>query len=271
MGEDQQFSDSDSRAAWNQAADAWEVFVESGQDYYRHVVHGPALLEVCEPLQGQDVLDLGCGQGYFSRLMAIRGARVVALDIAEDQVAHARRHEVEEPLGIEYHVISAAQMVAQFVDRKFGLVTACMALQDMAEPEAAVSGAFGVLHPGGRMVFSIPHPCTNTPFREWERADSSDHGYLKIDHYFESGPAIVHWRMGRLAYHWDVPYWRCTLSEWSAMIAAAGFLIRGLHEPRPTAEQVKQNFHLEDAYRLPAFLIFDLLKPVDGLLRASGL
>jgi 2-polyprenyl-3-methyl-5-hydroxy-6-metoxy-1,4-benzoquinol methylase len=270
MEEDRPFTDHDSRSAWNEAADAWETFVETGQDYYRHVIHGPALLEICEPLQGQEVLDLGCGPGYFSRQMAKRGARLVAVDLAEEQVAHALRHEAEEPLGIEYHIMPAAQVTEQFADRRFDLVTACMALHDMAEPQAVLISAFDVLRPGGRLAFSTPHPCTDTPFREWERGDSTDHGYLKINHYFDTGPTVLRWRMGRLTYHWDSPYWRHTISEWSAMIAAAGFLIRRLHEPRPTAEQVMQNLHLEDAYRLPAFLIFDLLKPGEGSHSAPG-
>jgi hypothetical protein len=84
---------------------------------------------------------------------------------------------------------------------------------------------------------------------------------LKIDDYFDSGPAVCHWRMQRLTYHWDTPYWRYTLAEWMAMTAQAGFLVQRLHEPRPSLEQVQRNPHLEDVYRLPAFLIFELVKP----------
>lgn len=261
MSRDPPFTDSDSRAAWNKAAGAWETFVESGADYYRHQVHGPALLEICEPLKDLDVLDLGCGQGFYSRQMAKRGARVVGIDIAEQQLARALRHEAQEPLGIEYHVLSAAQVAKRFPEPRFHLVTACMALHDMADPQAVLHSASAVLRQGGRLAFSIPHPCTDTPFREWERQDPVDHGFLKTNRYFDSGPTVLRWRMGRLAYHWDSPYWRQTISEWSSMISAAGFLIRGLHEPRATAEQVEQNPHLEDAARLPAFLIFDLVKP----------
>jgi hypothetical protein len=85
-------------------------------------------------------------------------------------------------------------------------------------------------------------------------------GALKIDRYFESGPTVCRWGMQRLTYHWDTPYWHHTISEWSALIAEAGFLIRRLLEPRPTVEHVERNPRLEDSNRLPAFLIFDLLK-----------
>ena len=254
------FSDSDSQVAWNAGAAAWDEFVESGADYYRHAVHGPALLRTCEPVEGLDVLDLGCGQGFFCREMAKRGAKVVAIDVAEQQVAYARRHEEQEPLGVEYHVMSATLVAERLQDRHFLLVTACMSLHDMADARGVLRSVFALLPEGGRMVFSIPHPCTDTPFREWDRDEAGNQTALKINYYFDSGPTVCHWSMKRLKYHWETPYWRHTLSEWSEMIAGAGFLIRRLYEPRPTEEQVQENPHLEDAYRIPAFLIFDLIR-----------
>lgn len=49
------------RTSWEESADAWDEFVESGLDYYRIEFHGPALLDECLPVEGLDVLDLGCG------------------------------------------------------------------------------------------------------------------------------------------------------------------------------------------------------------------
>src|SRR5690606_29895309 len=118
----------------------------------------------------------------------------------------------------------------------------------------------GLVPPGGRMAFSIPHPCTDTPYREWERDEAGNKGALKIDHYFDSGPAMLHWGMQRLLYAWDTPRWLTPIGEWSAMVARAGFLTRRLYEPRPTPEQVARVPHIEDAYRLPMFLIFDLVR-----------
>jgi hypothetical protein len=110
------------------------------------------------------------------------------------------------------------------------------------------------------MIFSVLHPCTDTPFRQWELDEDGERGALKIDHYFESGPTVCRWRMARLSYHWDTPCWRLTLSEWSDLTARAGFLIRRLYEPRPTLEQVERNRRIDDAYRPPLFLIFELVE-----------
>jgi SAM-dependent methyltransferase len=184
----------------------------------------------------------------------------VAVDLAQKQLAYALDHEKREPLGIEYHRLSAAEVHAHWPQGHFALVTACMSLHDMASIPSVLASAFALLPEGGRLVFSIPHPGTDTPYRQWERDEAGNQAALKIDRYFDSGPAVCHWRMARLRYHWDTPYWRHTLSEWSGMIAGAGFLIRRLHEPRPTPDQVRENPNIEDAYRLPGFLIFDAIK-----------
>jgi 2-polyprenyl-3-methyl-5-hydroxy-6-metoxy-1,4-benzoquinol methylase len=157
VGQDEAFTDNDARQAWNEGARAWDEFVESGKDYYRNQVHGPALLAVCEPLASLDVLDLGCGQGFFSRQLAKRGARVVAIDLAEEQLVFARGHERQEPLGIAHHCMNAAEVNQCWQEGSFDLITACMALHDMAAPGAVLQSAFGVLKLGGRMACSIPH------------------------------------------------------------------------------------------------------------------
>ena len=61
------FDDRDSVEAWDSGADAWEEFVESGADYYRTELHGPALLAVCGDVSEIRALDVGCGQGWFSQ------------------------------------------------------------------------------------------------------------------------------------------------------------------------------------------------------------
>ncbi len=247
--------------AWDSAADAWEDFVESGNDWYRHEVHGPALLKACGDVLGLKALDLGCGQGYFSRQLARAGAEVTGVDFSENQVANARRHEERDRLGIEYLVMDAAKVDEQWHEPAFDLVTSAYSIGDMPDAEAAFRAAYNVLRPGGRMAFSDAHPCTDPPFREWERDEQGRKLSLKIDRYFETGPGYCFWNMKRLKYHWNGPVWRRTIEELCTALANAGFLIRHIAEPRPTPEQVAKNPDLEDCCRLPYTLVFQLVKP----------
>ena len=69
MGTDRRraFTAEDAAAAGNAGADAFDEFVSTGADFYRLEVHGPALVAACGDVRGLRVLDLGCGQGWFSR------------------------------------------------------------------------------------------------------------------------------------------------------------------------------------------------------------
>lgn len=250
----------DVQRAWEVGADAWEEFVESGADYYRIEVHGPALLEACGDVTGLRALDIGCGQGWFSRQLARKGATVTGIDLSSTMVSNARRHEREEPLGIEYLEMDAALSHESWSAANFDLVTACMSIQDMADPEAAIRAASQLLPANGRLVFSLPHPFSEMAYREWERDQDGAKLSLKVDRYFESGHGILHWDMERLQYAWETPRWRLTLSEWVTVLRDAGFALIAIGEPRPTREQVAQRPELEDCRRLPYFLVLDTRK-----------
>lgn len=259
MIEHKGYTDETARAAWNRGAAFWLDFVRSGADYYRTEVHGPALLKACDSVTGLHVLDLGCGEGYFSRALSRAGAQVIGIDIADELLNAAKAQEREEKLGTEYRLLSATDLPRYWDAGSFDLVTGCMSVQDMSDPPRALQGARWVLPEGARMVFSVPHPGTDTTYREWERDERGMKISLRIDRYFETGPSICNWNMERLKGHWATPYWRRTLSEWCDMIAASNFCIKRLHEPRPSAEQVTVRPNLEDCFRVPYFLIFDLV------------
>jgi ubiquinone/menaquinone biosynthesis C-methylase UbiE len=250
----------DAREAWNIGADGYIHFVESGADYYRHLVHGPALLEACGNIQGAAALDIGCGQGYFSRLLARAGATVTGIDLSDRLVARANELQSDGPMDITYRTLDAAQIGTVLPAGSFDLATGCMSLQDMSDVEGTLRGVHRVLKSDGRFVFSVPHPCTDPPVRKWARDTFGRKLWLCLDRYFDSGPAVCDWNMPRLKYHWSTPFRRYTLSEWSELIDNAGFMIRRLKEPRPGAELAAAHPELDDCSRMPLFLVIDLIK-----------
>ena len=50
----------------------------------------PAVLQMCEPIIAADILDLGCGEGYFSRLLLTKDPRsIIGIDISEEMIKSA--------------------------------------------------------------------------------------------------------------------------------------------------------------------------------------
>ena len=249
--------DADSvREAWDYAADAYAQSQAAGRDFYRYHFFGPAQVEACGDVRGLRVLDVGCGSGYFAREMAERGARVVGADISPRMIEHARKLEAQAPLGIEYIVRDAAELAAAFEGGSFDLATSCVALQDIPDVPAALAAVRTVLRPGGRFVASITHPCTETPFRRWEKDEAGRKRWLCIDKYFDQGPMTYAWK--GWAYDFTTPALHAPLEQWFRWILDAGFRLRAFREPRPTDDAVRAHPELEDAARVPYFIIFDL-------------
>jgi SAM-dependent methyltransferase len=252
------FDVSSARAAWDRAADAWEQGQASGRDYYRHEFFGPVQVAMCGDVAGKRLLDVGCGTGYFSRDMARRGAQVVGVDVSPRMVEHARRHEAASPLGIEYRVGDAAEIAAWFAPGSFDMATSCMALQDMPDIPTVLRAVHAVLKPRGRLVASITHPCTDTPFREWQRDESGRRRCLCVDRYFDRVPVEYTWR--GWAYDFATPALHAPLEDWFAWVFDAGFELRAFREPRPTEEALRARPDLEDAAKVPYYVMFDLVR-----------
>ena len=120
----------DTRAIWNANAPAWTELSRAGYDVCRDLVNTPAFLAMLPPVEGQTCLDLGCGEGHNTRLLARRGARVVALDIAESFIEAAAG---QDRRGIRYLIGDGAALPLRAA--RFDAVTAFMSLMDISDPE----------------------------------------------------------------------------------------------------------------------------------------
>lgn len=253
-----EFDKASVRRAWDHAAEAYAHGQASGRDYYRYEFLGPAHAAMCGEVEGMQVLDVGCGAGYFARQMARRGARVIGIDISPNMIEQAERHEAREPLGIEYRVGDATDIDGMFQAGSFDAATSCLALQDMPDAAQALRAVSAVLRPNGRFVASITHPCTDTPYRAWERDEAGQKRWLCLDGYFERKPIAYRWR--NWAYEFTTPALHATLADWFAWIFGAGFRVCALSEPRPSEQALAKQPELADAARMPYFLIFDLVR-----------
>ena len=247
------------RESWDRAAAGFDRAIASGLDYYRLEFFGPAQVALCGEVRGSTLIDVACGSGYFAREMARRGARVVGIDISPRMIDLATRHETDAPLGIAYQVCDAADIASHFPSPSFDMATSCMALQDMPNVAAVLRGVEAVLRPGGRFVASITHPCSDMPFRRWERDEHGVKRWLCVDRYFERVPITFTWdRFGETV---STVAQHAPLEDWFAWIHAAGFQLRAFREPAPTPEALRQRADLEDAARIPYYVFFDLVKP----------
>ena len=79
----------DNDGGWTAFASEYIRFVDEG-DSSRTLLLDDVMLEECGNVDGKLVLDVGAGEGRFSRMLAARGARTVALDLFRPMVRAAR-------------------------------------------------------------------------------------------------------------------------------------------------------------------------------------
>ncbi|WHM40935.1 class I SAM-dependent methyltransferase [Streptomyces sp. BPTC-684] len=110
-----------------------------------------SVLRALGALEGEQIYDIGCGTGLYSRVMKRRGAaRVVGYDISEGMIAVARRREADRPLGIEY-TTTASDAEAGAFGRALGVYILPYA-EDYTTLVEMCSIAARALRPGGLFV-----------------------------------------------------------------------------------------------------------------------
>jgi ubiquinone/menaquinone biosynthesis C-methylase UbiE len=252
---------------WNGNAEAWTKLARAGYDVYRDQLNTPAFLAMLPPVVGQTGLDLGCGEGHNTRLIAKRGARMTGLDLAEIFVRHAREEEQRASLGITYHHASAVEL--PYAAESFDFAVGCMSLMDIPETAQVLDEAWRVLRPGGFLQFSILHPCFNPPHRRNCRDEEQRTTAIEVGDYFvETAGRIDEWIFGTapLALRQRLPIFRVPrfhrpISSWLNLLLAAGFTLERCEEPRPSDETVLAHPSLQDAQVVAYFLHVRVRKP----------
>lgn len=162
--EDLHRANEETQDTWNQNAAFWNARMGEGNDFVE-VLIWPATERLLELRPGERVLDIACGNGLSSRRLAAMGAEVVAFDFAAEMIAYALERTTEHTERIEYLVLDATDEAALLAlgEGQFDAAICNMALFDMAEIEPLMRALARLLRPGGRFVFSVLHPCFNSP------------------------------------------------------------------------------------------------------------
>jgi SAM-dependent methyltransferase len=123
----------------------------------------PATLRRLQPQRSDTVLEIGCGTGRFTRHLAARCRRVVAVDYSLESLRVARARVPQPEVQFLQADASFLPLTGQTADRALS----CQMLEHLPTPEArerALAGIARALQPGGRLVVSA---YWYSPFARW--------------------------------------------------------------------------------------------------------
>lgn len=211
--------------SWEKSADWYDKIIgDRGSELYREVVI-PRALDLLNPKRGERVLDLGCGQGVFSRAISESGALVTGIDAASSLIQKARTYQGRTP--IRYFDRDAAELGGL---GDFDAASAILCLQNLEHLDKVCLAAASVLKPGGRMLWVLNHPAFRIPRQtSWGFEDERKIQYRRVDAYSStlSIPIVMH--PGKADSESTVSIHR-SFQDLMAPAFAAGLTLAGLQE-----------------------------------------
>lgn len=241
--------DVDDPDLWEQSASWWQERFTDGVD--------PEYTEQIEPLVAEllggarRVLDVGAGEGQLARLVAAKGADVMACDITWSQIIEAaRRGGGPVPVQAE-----AARL--PFADDSFDAVLACLVFEHISDVDGAIAEVGRVIGDGGHFVFMLNHPLLQTPNSGWidDQILDPPEQYWRVGDYLVESEVIEEVELGV-----HIPFVHRPLSRYVNALAKNGLVITRMIEPAPPAGFLDRASAYAAAATIPRLLVLDAMK-----------
>ena len=171
----------------------------------------PAFLSLLPSVKNMQVLDAGCGNGWYSAYLLAEGAKVTAFDFNKDFVKRT-----EERLQERARVFQAnlAEPLTMLSDEAFDLIICPLVMHYIKDWLPVFKDFNRILKAGGHLIFSTHHP-------------STDLQLSKGDDYFATELIEDEWDVGK------VTFYRRPLTTMTTDLRNAGFVIEDILEPQP--------------------------------------
>lgn len=214
--------------SWGKVSGWYRELLASPHTYQEKVI-APNLLRVAHFTKGERVLDVACGEGYFTRMFEKTGARMTGVDISPELIAVARKFSNESRF-----FIAPIERLSFAKDSSFDAAVCVLALQNIEHLNLGIQEVSRVLKPAGRFIIVLNHPCFRIPGRSSWGFDEKEHvQYRRLDGYLSESKEKIDMYPGKTANGKKPEYtysFHRPLQVYVKALSAAGFSLTRLEE-----------------------------------------
>ncbi len=214
------------KTSWEPVAEWYGAHARGRGTLIAQVVH-PGAIRLLAPKPGQKILDIACGEGALSRLLARAGADVTGVDASPALIKQAER---QGPAGARYVVADATRLDRALPFERFDAAVCTLALQNIEAFADVFRAAAAALKPGAPFVFVLNHPCFRVPRQSgWGWDEGRKLQYRRVDTYLSSYRVDILAHPGGDRRARTFTYHR-PLSAYVQALAAHGFVVEAMEE-----------------------------------------
>lgn len=217
------------------AKEGWNIISRGYQEktrisledvHYGPISPGELELKLLVDVKGKDILEIGCGGGQNTIVLAKWGARSVGLDISEEQIKFARKLARKNNVDASFYVGNMEDL-SMFNNESFDMVLSSCAIGYSQDPKQVFHEVFRLLQRSGLFVFCVVHPIAS-------RGRKIRYGrriMWGLGNYFDRRRRIWTWKIGGKTARF-YGYHR-TLQDHFNSLVSAGFTVERILEPEP--------------------------------------
>lgn len=227
---------------WDNLCEKRQIAIEQGKDISLSLVTAPHIIRKVHETSPKTILDIGCGTGYLTFLLAKEATTCYGIDASQHSITLAKE---------KYSLPSLQFFHSRLVDfspnTKFDLCVSNMALNCDPDLHGTIKNIYNRLLPGGTFLSMIPHPCFWPLY--WGYQDENWFHYQEeifIEHNFSISFVKT---MGKSTYI------HRPLSQYIREMITSGFSIEEIEEPYPSDITPPGYF-----YTYPRFLFMNCKK-----------
>jgi ubiquinone/menaquinone biosynthesis C-methylase UbiE len=236
-------------------ADWYDNLLEKEARTYQKNLILPNLLRLLEIKRGETILDLACGQGFFSRAFKSAGAKVIGVDVSQELIDLAKKHRTysssdpelvegesrslsSRPASrqggqartiIDYH-IATAENLSFLKNECIDKITIILALQNIENVHGVFKECNRVLNNGGKLFIVLNHPAFRIPRESsWGWDEERKIQYRRIDSYLSESRVKIQIHPGERPKDYAWSFHR-PLQVYFKMLNKYGFCISRLEE-----------------------------------------
>ncbi|MDB5238608.1 MAG: hypothetical protein JWM46_878 [Candidatus Kaiserbacteria bacterium] len=247
----------DRDTSWGKVSQWYDTYL-AGDDSYQMQVILPNLVRVLGLKKEERVLDLACGQGFFTREFAKTGAAVQGTDIAPELIKEAKKHGGD----IRYDIASAEDL--SFArDASFDTVVCVLALQNMENLGKVCKEVERVLVPGGRFVLVLNHPAFRVLKRSKWGWDEGGIQFRRVDGYLSAAKVFIDMHPGKGGEKIQTISYHRSLQDFFKSLAGASLAVTRLEEwisHRVSEKGPKQKAEDTARKEIPLFMMLEARK-----------